>query len=206
MEKLWLLAIDIESLQNRLLKVCYVPATSAGLPRVSFFFSFLFLSLRPLTVLKKQTRQVVRAVKQSVFLDVYALLPGLRSIKNQTLCMDKLKLAGWNLGRVFHCRLGRTWIGHAIVHIIKQPTLKLKTRPKRLLGSLPLAFALPLSALESVMQCSTNYTTLAERNWTKCFSNIFSQCWAGARIKPSTMWSVMQCSIHCASTVGQHWK
>jgi hypothetical protein len=32
--------IDIESLQNRLLKVCYVPATSAGLPRVSFFFSF----------------------------------------------------------------------------------------------------------------------------------------------------------------------
>jgi hypothetical protein len=35
--------IDIESLQNRLLNVCYVPATSAGLPRVSFFFSFLFL-------------------------------------------------------------------------------------------------------------------------------------------------------------------
>ncbi len=32
--------IDIESLQNRLLKVCYVPASSAGLPRVSFFFSF----------------------------------------------------------------------------------------------------------------------------------------------------------------------
>ncbi len=35
--------IDFESLQNRLLKVCYVPATSTGLPRVSFFFSFLFL-------------------------------------------------------------------------------------------------------------------------------------------------------------------
>jgi len=34
------LSIDMESLQNRLLKVCYVPATSAGLPRVSFFFSF----------------------------------------------------------------------------------------------------------------------------------------------------------------------
>ncbi len=29
--------IDIESLQNRLLKVCYVPTTSAGLPRLSFF-------------------------------------------------------------------------------------------------------------------------------------------------------------------------
>ncbi len=32
--------IDIKSLQNSLLKVCYVPATSASLPRVSFFFSF----------------------------------------------------------------------------------------------------------------------------------------------------------------------
>ncbi len=32
---------DIESLQNRLLKVCYVPTTSAGLPTISFFFSFL---------------------------------------------------------------------------------------------------------------------------------------------------------------------
>jgi hypothetical protein len=28
--------------QNRLLKVCCVPATSTGLPTVSFFFSFLF--------------------------------------------------------------------------------------------------------------------------------------------------------------------
>jgi hypothetical protein len=64
-------AIDIESLQNRLLKVCYVPATSVALPRVSFFFSFLFLLLRPLTILMKQTRQAVRAVKQSMFLDVY---------------------------------------------------------------------------------------------------------------------------------------
>ncbi len=35
-------AIDIESLQNRLLKICYVPASSAGLRKVSFFFSFLF--------------------------------------------------------------------------------------------------------------------------------------------------------------------
>ncbi len=40
------------SLQNRLLKVCCVPATSASLPRVSFVFSFLFLLLQPL----KQTR------------------------------------------------------------------------------------------------------------------------------------------------------
>ncbi len=51
--------IDIKSLQNRLLKVCYVPATSAGLLRMSFFFSFLFLLLQPLAVLMKLTRQAV---------------------------------------------------------------------------------------------------------------------------------------------------
>ncbi len=56
--------IDIESLQNRLHKVCYVPVTSAGLNGL-LFFSFL---LRPLTVLMKQTRQVVGAVKQSILL------------------------------------------------------------------------------------------------------------------------------------------
>ncbi len=65
--------IYIKSLKNRLLKVCYVPATSAGLPRVSIFFSFLFLLLRPLTVLMKQTRQAVCAIKQSMFLDVYCM-------------------------------------------------------------------------------------------------------------------------------------
>jgi hypothetical protein len=57
--------------------------------------------------------------------------------------MDKLKLTGLNLGRVFHSRLGCACIGHAIVHITKQPNLKLKTQPKQLLGSLLLAFALP---------------------------------------------------------------
>ncbi len=71
----WGLSIGIESLQNRLLNVCYVPATSAGLPRVSF--SFLFLLLRPLTVLMKQTRQAVCAIKQSIFLDVYGSVHGL---------------------------------------------------------------------------------------------------------------------------------
>jgi hypothetical protein len=53
--------LDIESLQNKLLKVCYVPATSAGLN------SLLFL-LQPLTVLMKQTREAVSASKQSISL------------------------------------------------------------------------------------------------------------------------------------------
>ncbi len=56
--------------------------------------------------------------------------------------MDKLKLTGQNLGRVFHCKI-HTCKVHAIVHITKQPNLKLKTPPKQLLGYLPLAFALP---------------------------------------------------------------
>ncbi len=36
-------AIDIKSLQNRLLKVFYVPANSAGLPRVVSFFFYFFV-------------------------------------------------------------------------------------------------------------------------------------------------------------------
>ncbi len=64
---LHVLCIDIKSLQNRLLKVCYVPATSTDLPRVSSFFSLLFLLLQPLTVLMKQTRQAVRIVNYSLY-------------------------------------------------------------------------------------------------------------------------------------------
>jgi hypothetical protein len=75
------LTIDIVSLQNRLLKICCVPTTSASLPRVRFFFSFLFLLQWPFTVLIKQTRQAVHAIKQSIFLDVYELDRG-RFVKN----------------------------------------------------------------------------------------------------------------------------
>jgi hypothetical protein len=55
---------DIKSLQNRFLKACYVPATSTRLPRLIFI---LFLLL-PLSVLMKQTRQALCAVKQSILL------------------------------------------------------------------------------------------------------------------------------------------
>ncbi len=85
--------------------------------------------------------------KNVVILNVVAPFQKYDHVKQQKpsvrYIMDKLKLTGQNLGRVLHCRLSRTCIGHAIVHITKQPNLKLKTRPKQLLGSLPLAFALP---------------------------------------------------------------
>ncbi len=54
--------IDIER-KNRLLKVCYVPATSAA-----FLAFFSFFLLWPLTVLMKQTSRAVRAIKQSILL------------------------------------------------------------------------------------------------------------------------------------------
>ncbi len=58
---------------NRLLKVCYVPATSAVL--IAFFSSFFLLP--PLTVLMKQTRQPVHVVKESIYLDAYDLVAAL---------------------------------------------------------------------------------------------------------------------------------
>ncbi len=63
-----------------------MPATSAGLPRVSFLFSFLFLLMQPLTVLMKQTRQAEHAVKQSIFLDVYAQALQANSRLAQKVC------------------------------------------------------------------------------------------------------------------------
>jgi hypothetical protein len=58
------------------------------------------------------------------------------------LTMDKLNLKGQKLGRVFDSRLGRAWICHAIAYITERHDLKLKTRPKQLLGSLQLTIAL----------------------------------------------------------------
>jgi hypothetical protein len=52
--------------------------------------------------------------------------------------MDKLQLTGQNLGHVFNSK-----VGCICAYEAKQPNLKLKTRPKQQLGSLPLPFALP---------------------------------------------------------------
>ncbi len=74
--------IDIESLKNRLLKVCYVPATSARLPKLLFL-------LQPLTVLMKQTRQAVQSVKR--YLDVYGQYSESRGIIGCTTTFGQLK-------------------------------------------------------------------------------------------------------------------
>ncbi len=64
--------------------------------------------------------------------------------------MDKLKLTGLNLGRVFNYRCERASVKISKYSSPKQPNLKLKTRPKPVLGSLPLAFALPVQAFSNL--------------------------------------------------------
>ncbi len=66
---------DIKSLQNRLLKVCYVPATSAGLPRVKLLLFFSFFVVVAISSTNKANKQAVHAVKQSIFLDVNGYAP-----------------------------------------------------------------------------------------------------------------------------------
>ncbi len=48
------------------------------------------------------------------------------------------------------------------VHIIKWPNLKLKTRPIQLLGSLPLAFVLPVSALKQIWLLNLSLFSLSQ--------------------------------------------
>ncbi len=58
------------------------------------------------------------------------------------MAIDKLQLAGQNLGRVFNFRYGHVCTTCASNVTTKLPNLKWKTRLKQLLVSLPLAFAL----------------------------------------------------------------
>jgi hypothetical protein len=62
--------------------------------------------------------------------------------------MDKLQLTGQNVGRVFNFRSGHLHSEHLWCYPAKLPKLKLKTRPKQLLGSLPLDIALPDGTLK----------------------------------------------------------
>ncbi len=64
-------------------------------------------------------------------------------------CMDKLQLTGLNLGRVFNFRFGHLHAEHFWCYWEELPNLKLKTRPKQLLGSLPLFKALNVIMLSA---------------------------------------------------------
>jgi hypothetical protein len=57
--------------------------------------------------------------------------------------MDKLQLTGQTLGRVFSSRSGCMLAMQLLSSVAAQPNVKLKTRPKQCLGTLPLDIVLP---------------------------------------------------------------
>jgi hypothetical protein len=73
------------------------------------------------------------------------------------LATDKLQLKGQNLGRVFNFRSGCVHAMRLFCYRVKLPNLKLKTRPKQLLGPLPLDIALPALALVPALASVVNY-------------------------------------------------
>jgi hypothetical protein len=73
----------------------------------------------------------------------------LENLKGVVFTMDKLQLRGQNLGRVYSSKSDCMSAMHLFCYEAKQLNLKLKTRPKQLLGSLLLAFALPVFTFSS---------------------------------------------------------
>jgi hypothetical protein len=61
--------------------------------------------------------------------------------------MDKLQLTGRNLGRVFNFRRGHLHGALVWCYRVKLTSFKLKTRPKQLIGSLPLDIVLPIKLI-----------------------------------------------------------
>jgi len=59
------------------------------------------------------------------------------NVSSLTLSMNMDKIHQ-NLGRVFNSSIGRVYAKHSCCYWARLPALKLKTRPKQLLGSLPL--------------------------------------------------------------------
>jgi hypothetical protein len=59
------------------------------------------------------------------------------------VAMDKLQLRGQNLGLVFKIRNSHLHAAVFLVSSVKLPNLQLKTRPKQLLGYLPLDITIP---------------------------------------------------------------
>ncbi len=76
------------------------------------------------------------------------------------LVMDKLKLTGQALGRVFNFRSGCMHTMHLLPSVAMQPNLELKTRPKELLGSLMLVIALPGLVIMLMVWCKKVLTLM----------------------------------------------
>ncbi len=71
------------------------------------------------------------------------LLPKVDCMSFFSTSIDKLKLTGRTLGRVFNSRRVCMHAMHLLSSVAIWPNLELKTRPKQLLGSLTLDIVLP---------------------------------------------------------------
>jgi hypothetical protein len=86
--------------------------------------------------------------------------------------MDKLQLTGQNLGRVSNSRGGGlVYAMHSCGYLSKLLNLKLKTRPKQLLGYLILAFVLPRYTYY-IMQNDQNVCQLFKKPLTELYSDL----------------------------------
>jgi hypothetical protein len=74
----------------------------------------------------------------TVCLSIYSIYP----FFCPPVCMNMFRLKWHILGHVFNSRCGRACVGRSLHSWQKELNLKLKTRPKQLLGYLLLAFAL----------------------------------------------------------------
>ncbi len=113
----------------------------------------------------------------------FYILANFHSPSQLDLTMDKLQLTGHALGRVFNFRSGCMHTMHLLPGVAIQPNLELKTRPKQLLGSLPLVIALPdltldLDSMRRVLYHCAASTSLVIKDYPNLklesrFSNIF---------------------------------
>jgi hypothetical protein len=96
--------------------------------------------------LDKFYKHIVTASATKIFKKSWArplIIIDVQLNNSKNLIMDKLYLTGQNLGRVYKFRRGCVYVVYSFFIWAKQPNLKLKTRPKQLLGYLPLDIALP---------------------------------------------------------------
>ncbi len=84
--------------------------------------------------------------------------------------MDELQLTGQDL---FNSRGGNVYAVHSRGYLSKLPNLKLKTRPKQLLGSLPLDIKLP--GKNDILAFSALLTLIERRKFSLSIS-LIQQC------------------------------
>jgi hypothetical protein len=95
--------------------------------------------------------------------------------------MDILQLTGQNLGRVFNFRFDHLHAEHFWCYQVKLPNLKLKTRPKQLLGSLLLVIALTVftflliieGATEKALQFTVALKSINDKNVGLCGAKMY---------------------------------